>query len=52
MTAEARPRERVFEQLTGDTCDYCDDGELERGTYKGTRAVLCDECGTPAVRFW
>lgn len=28
------------------------EGILERGRYKGTDAVICNDCGTPALRTW
>jgi hypothetical protein len=28
------------------------DGELDRETFKGTDALVCARCGTPAVRVW
>jgi len=36
----------------GRSCDHCPDGELERGTYKDNRAIVCDSCGTPCVQVW
>lgn len=44
--------ETVLHLLEGRTCDYCDDGTLERGSYKGSDAVICDSCGAPAARIW
>jgi len=42
----------LFSQLSVDRCQYCDGGTLTRGTYKDGPAVVCDDCGTPAVRVW
>ncbi|SDJ99771.1 HVO_A0556 family zinc finger protein [Natronorubrum texcoconense] len=38
--------------LEGRPCPDCDDGELERGTYKENRAVVCDSCDTPRAQLW
>ncbi|WP_165874786.1 HVO_A0556 family zinc finger protein [Natrarchaeobius oligotrophus] len=38
--------------LEGRSCPSCDDGELERGTYKDNEAVICDDCGTPRAQVW
>lgn len=44
----------LFEQLAGKECQYDSDctGVLDRRTYKGDDALVCTECGTPAVRRW
>lgn len=40
-------------RLAERTCPAQDcEGTLERDSYKGTAAVLCRECGMPAVRTW
>ncbi|MFC7097677.1 HVO_A0556 family zinc finger protein [Halobaculum marinum] len=43
----------VLDRLAGDTCvqPTCD-GTLDRQPFKGTDAVVCDDCGTPPVRVW
>ncbi|WP_436347408.1 HVO_A0556 family zinc finger protein [Natronorubrum sp. FCH18a] len=38
--------------LEGQDCPDCDGGELERGTYKENRAVICDSCDTPRAQLW
>lgn len=38
--------------LAGRPCPACDDGELERGTYKDKHAVVCESCGTPQAQVW
>jgi hypothetical protein len=42
----------LFSRLTVDHCQYCEGGTLSRGIYKGAPAVVCDDCGTPALRVW
>lgn len=44
--------ETLLTTLEGRSCEYCDDGTLERGTYEGNRAVVCTECGAPSVQLW
>lgn len=41
-----------FERLVGTSCQFCDDGTLAQGEYKGNVAVVCDACETPAVQSW
>ncbi|WP_204357301.1 HVO_A0556 family zinc finger protein [Halogeometricum borinquense] len=43
--------EELFERMEDDTCAYCEGG-LVMGQYKDTAAVLCEDCGTPAIRVW
>lgn len=43
---------KLFSLLAGRSCPECDGGELERGAYKGNRAVLCDTCEVPRVQVW
>ena len=38
--------------LEGRPCPDCDDGELERATYKENRAVVCNSCDTPRAQLW
>ncbi|SDQ29615.1 HVO_A0556 family zinc finger protein [Natronobacterium texcoconense] len=46
-------KRRLLSALEGQTCPSCDDdGTLERGRYKGNRAVVCDACDTPRVQVW
>lgn len=42
----------LFEKLDTDDCTYCDDGTLVLTTYKDNDAIVCDDCGTPAVQVW
>ncbi|NGM69839.1 hypothetical protein G6M89_12610 [Natronolimnobius sp. AArcel1] len=44
---------RVLAILDGRPCpsDDCD-GDLERGTYKDNKAVVCEDCGTPQAQVW
>jgi hypothetical protein len=42
----------VIGRLEGRKCQWCSDGRLERGTYKGNEAVVCDSCETPAAQMW
>ncbi|MCU4925412.1 hypothetical protein OB905_05335 [Halobacteria archaeon AArc-dxtr1] len=42
----------VLTVLAGRPCPDCEGGQLERGTYKGNRAVLCDSCETPRAQTW
>ncbi|WP_394740098.1 HVO_A0556 family zinc finger protein [Natronococcus roseus] len=44
--------DRLLETLAGDSCEYCETGTLERGTYKGNQAVICASCGVPGVQVW
>ncbi|WP_198667925.1 HVO_A0556 family zinc finger protein [Saliphagus sp. LR7] len=47
--AERGGARELFARLEGRACTYCD-GDLVRERYKGDRAVVCVECGTPAAR--
>ena len=43
----------LVERLCGTDCQYGDcGGSLRHETFKGDEAVVCEECGTPAVRLW
>ncbi|GAA0229600.1 HVO_A0556 family zinc finger protein [Haladaptatus pallidirubidus] len=42
----------VIRRLEGEECQWCPDGQLERGTYKGNDAVVCDTCETPTAQLW
>lgn len=42
----------LLKQLADTSCQWCDDGQLERGHYKSTAALICDACGTPTIRVW
>jgi hypothetical protein len=44
--------ESVLAALVGDECSWCASGTLARETFKGDDAVVCENCGTPAVRVW
>lgn len=44
--------DRLLDTLAGDPCAYCETGTLERGTYKGNRAVVCTSCGVPGAQVW
>ncbi|WP_435183697.1 HVO_A0556 family zinc finger protein [Halobellus sp. EA9] len=46
-----RDPEQLLDRLDTTDCHYCD-GDLDAGTYKGSEAILCEDCGTPAVRVW
>nr|WP_305880597.1 HVO_A0556 family zinc finger protein [Halovivax cerinus] len=51
--ANAAPKtDGVLHRLRGDRCPHCEDGTLVLGTYKGNRAVLCDDCETPRAQLW
>jgi len=40
-------------RLDTDVCLYCEaEDAFGRDTYKGTPAVVCEECGTPVLRVW
>lgn len=43
----------ALDDHAGDPCGYADcSGQLERTTYKGNDALVCDACETPALRVW
>jgi len=42
---------RILDQLHGTDCPECH-GRLEHGAYKGNRAVVCQDCGTPRVQVF
>ncbi|MFC7205447.1 HVO_A0556 family zinc finger protein [Haloferax namakaokahaiae] len=42
----------IFETMADDDCTYCDEGTLELRSYKDNDAIVCDDCGTPAVQVW
>ncbi|WP_276255504.1 HVO_A0556 family zinc finger protein [Halomontanus rarus] len=51
--AQAETRVEIFlEALESRSCTYCDEGSLERSTYKGNEAIVCEECGAPEMQFW
>ncbi|WP_343192867.1 HVO_A0556 family zinc finger protein [Haloterrigena sp. H1] len=50
--AEGTDEAVLFGRLMGATCDFCADGQLASGEYKGNTAMVCDTCGTPAVQVW
>lgn len=39
-------------QLEQDSCAFCAGGTLVRERYRGNDAVVCDQCGTPAMQLW
>lgn len=41
--------DELYESISEKTCQYCG-GDLVIGGFKGDRAVICDECDTPAAR--
>lgn len=41
----------LLESFDDDDCTYCD-GDLVLGAYKDNDAIVCDDCGTPAVQLW
>jgi hypothetical protein len=53
MSDERTPHdcEDLLGRLDDPSCQYCD-GQLGIGPYKGSDAVLCKACGTPAIRVW
>jgi hypothetical protein len=38
--------------LAGSDCGWCGATTLRRTTYKGDRAMVCEDCGTPALRLF
>lgn len=45
--------ETLVRRLRGTDCQYDDcPGTLRHATFKGDEAVVCEDCGTPAVRLW
>lgn len=57
FTGVAQPEDQpetslLLAQVEGPECQWCDDGSLAIGPYKGDRAAVCDECGTPGIRVW
>ncbi|WP_335343064.1 HVO_A0556 family zinc finger protein [Halomontanus rarus] len=44
--------EHLLSRLEGTECTYCDTGTLTRTTFRSDKAVVCEACDTPAVRFW
>jgi hypothetical protein len=38
--------------LVGADCGWCGATALGRGRYKDDRAVVCENCGTPALRLF
>ena len=42
----------IIDQLTGQSCTFCDGGRLNSEKYKGNQAVVCEDCGTPIVQLW
>jgi hypothetical protein len=47
--SESKP---LLAALVGDDCRWCATGTLAREQFKGDDAVVCGNCGTPAVRVW
>ena len=50
-TSQSADRD-VLTILEGRSCTRCDDGELERTTYKENDAVVCDDCEVPHAQVW
>lgn len=51
--ASLQTGEPLVEKLSGTECQYDEcGGRLRRSTFKGDVAVVCEDCGTPAVRLW
>ncbi|MFA1611813.1 HVO_A0556 family zinc finger protein [Halobellus rubicundus] len=46
-----RDPEQLLDRMETADCHYCD-GDLDVGEYKDSAAILCEDCGTPAVRVW
>ncbi len=44
-------KREVLALVEGTECAYCQ-GTLVSAQYKGNEAVVCDDCGTPAVQIW
>lgn len=44
--------ESLLATLVGGDCRWCATGTLAREEFKGDAAVVCENCGTPAVRVW
>ncbi|ELZ98175.1 hypothetical protein C440_02968 [Haloferax mucosum ATCC BAA-1512] len=42
---------RLLDSFDTDDCTYCD-GDLVVEDYKNNDAIVCDDCGTPAVQLW
>ncbi|MFC4543284.1 HVO_A0556 family zinc finger protein [Halosolutus amylolyticus] len=38
--------------LERNDCAFCADGTLVRERYRDNDAVVCDQCGTPAMQLW
>ena len=52
VTSEERGDD-VLALLDAEPCPSPDcTGDLDRGTYKDTDAVVCDVCSVPVVRLW
>ncbi|WP_435552679.1 HVO_A0556 family zinc finger protein [Natrinema sp. CGMCC1.2065] len=49
---QATGEQHLLENLEGQACAFCEEGQLVRGSYKGNTAALCDECGTPGAQLW
>lgn len=52
MARTQSTQRQLLVTLRGHECDYCGEGELVVDRYKGNRAVVCDECGTPGAQVW
>ncbi|MCU4740662.1 hypothetical protein OB955_08060 [Halobacteria archaeon AArc-m2/3/4] len=44
--------QQLLSRLEGRKCEFCSDGTLVRGIFKGNAAVICEECDTPAAQSW
>ena len=44
--------EELLHTVEGHSCAYCEAGTLERATYKGNRAAVCNACDVPGVQVW
>ncbi|QLK25119.1 hypothetical protein HYG81_13590 [Natrinema zhouii] len=51
-SSQSNGQQQLLAMLEGRSCHHCEDGELERATYKDNRAIICDSCGTPRVQVW
>ena len=49
---DTRGHGHLLSTLVGSGCQWCPSGRLRRDEFKGQTALVCEECGTPALRLF
>lgn len=52
LVARQTETESLLPRVEGETCNYCEDGELALREFKGDPAAVCPECDVPQIRLF